>query len=127
VHLEWDTQVGPAPVSLLARTRTHFDSERGWQGDLRGTVGVYAGHGLALWLFAQGTWASDEWFRSYYLATGSGLLYSALGIEGAYDINRRWVALASVHGRQLHGHAASSPITEEQTNYFASVGVAYRF
>ena len=42
-------------------------------------------------------------------------------------IDPRWVLLGSVHGRQLHGHAATSPITEEQTNYFASIGLAYRF
>jgi outer membrane scaffolding protein for murein synthesis (MipA/OmpV family) len=29
--------------------------------------------------------------------------------------------------RRLHGDAATSPITEEKTNYFASAGVAYRF
>ena len=28
-HVEWDMRIGPAPVSLLARTRTHFDTERG--------------------------------------------------------------------------------------------------
>jgi outer membrane scaffolding protein for murein synthesis (MipA/OmpV family) len=48
-------------------------------------------------------------------------------VEGAYDLSRQWVMLASTHVRRLHGDAASSPITEEKTNYYASVGLAYRF
>jgi outer membrane scaffolding protein for murein synthesis (MipA/OmpV family) len=127
LHVEWDTRIGPAPVSLLARTRTHFDTERGSQADLRASVGVYGSRGLYVFLFTQGTWASGEWVRSYYATEGGGLLYSALGVEAAYDLSPRWVLLGSAHGRQLHGHAATSPITEEQTNYFASIGLAYRF
>ena len=126
-HLEWDTRIGPAPVGLLARTRTHFDSERGTQADLRGGIGVYGGGGLLVALFAQGTWATDKWVRSYYAAEGGGLLFTSLGVEATYDLNPRWVVTASLEGRQLHGHAATSPITEEQTNYFTSIGLAYRF
>ena len=127
LHVEWDTRIGPAPVSLLARTRTHFDSERGSQADLRASVGVYGGRGLLVAVFAQGTWASADWIRSYYATEGAGLMFSALGVEATYDLNPRWLVVGSMHGRQLHGHAATSPITEEQTNYFASVGLAYRF
>ena len=29
--------------------------------------------------------------------------------------------------RRLHGDAATSPITEDKTNYYASIGLAYRF
>ena len=126
-HLEWDAQLGPAPISLLARTRTHFDTGRGSQADLRATVGVYGRAGLFVALFGQTTWATDEWVRSYYGAGDGGLLFTALGIEGAYDLNRRWVLLASAHARRLHGDAASSPITEEKTNVFASAAIAYRF
>ena len=127
LHLEWDTRVGPAPISLLARTRTHFDSDHGSQGDLRATIGVYGKQGLLIAVFGQATWASDEWVRSYYTTGDGGLLFTALGVEGAYDLSRRWVLVASLHARRLHGDAASSPITEEKTNYFASAAVAYRF
>ncbi len=127
VHLEWDTKVGPAPVNLLARTRHHLESGRGWQADLRGTVGVYGGGGLLVGVFAQGTWASGEWVRSYYTAGGGGLIHSSLGVEGAYVLNPRWVLLGSAYGRQLHRDAATSPITERQTSYYASVAAAYRF
>jgi MipA family protein len=127
LHIEWDTRVGPAPVNLLARTRHHFDSDLGRQTDLRATVGVWGSGGLLAGVFVQATWASDEWVRSYYTTGGGGHLFSAAGIEGAYELGPRWVLLASVHARRLHGDAASSPITEEKTNYYASVGLTYRF
>ncbi len=82
---------------------------------------------MLVWLFGQATWATNEWMRSYYGAGGGGLLYSALGVEGGYELNRRWMLLASAHVRRLHGDAASSPITVEKTNAFLSAGAAYRF
>jgi outer membrane scaffolding protein for murein synthesis (MipA/OmpV family) len=127
LHLEWDTNVGPAPLSVLFRTRHHLDSDRGSQVDLRGTVGVYGGHGALVAVFAQTTWATDAWVRSYYSTGERGLLFTALGVEGAYDMARRWVLVGSVQARRLHGDAASSPITERKTNYFLSTGLAYRF
>jgi outer membrane scaffolding protein for murein synthesis (MipA/OmpV family) len=127
VHMEWDTSIGRAPLSLLARARFHFDSDNGSQTDLRATVGVYGSERLALWLFGQATWGSDKWIRSYYGSGEGGLLFTALGVEGGYELGRHWLLLASVHARRLQDDAASSPITEERTNYFASVGVAYRF
>ena len=127
VHLEWDTRVGPAPLNVLARTRLHFDSDLGRQTDLRATVGVYGSGGLLAGVFVQATWASDEWVRSYYTAGNGGLLSTAAGVEGAYDLSQRWVIVASVSARRLHGDAASSPITEDKTNTYASAGIAYRF
>jgi outer membrane scaffolding protein for murein synthesis (MipA/OmpV family) len=127
VHLEWDTRVGPAPLNILGRVRRHLDSDLGTQADLRSTVGVYGRGGLLAGVFVQATWASDEWVRSYYGAGSGGLLFTAAGVEGAYDLSRRWVVVASVSARRLHGDAASSPITEDKTNYYASAGLAYRF
>jgi outer membrane scaffolding protein for murein synthesis (MipA/OmpV family) len=127
VHLEWDTSLGPAPLSVLARTRFHFDSDHGSQTDLRASVGVYGSERLLVALFGQATWASDKWVSSYYGAGGGGLLFTALGVEGAYELGRHWVLVAGGHARRLHEDAASSPITEERTNYFVSAGVAYRF
>jgi outer membrane scaffolding protein for murein synthesis (MipA/OmpV family) len=126
-HLEWDTKVGPAPLNLLFRYRHHLDSDLGSQADLRAAVGVYGSSKLKAWVFGQATWATSEWVRAYYTTGDGGLLFSAYGVEGAYDLNRNWVALASVSLRRLHGDAASSPITEDKTNYYASAGVAYRF
>jgi outer membrane scaffolding protein for murein synthesis (MipA/OmpV family) len=127
VHMEWDTHIGSAPVNLLARARFHFDSDNGSQTDLRASVGIYGSERLGVWLFGQATWGSDDWVRSYYGAGGGGLLFTALGVEGGYELGRRWLLFASAHARRLQDDAASSPITEERTNYFASVGLAYRF
>jgi len=126
-HAEWDTKVGPAPFNLLGRIRYHLDDGRGVQYDLRGAVGVYGSAALKAWVFAQATWATSEWVRSYYTTGGGGLLFTAFGVEGAYDVSRHWVALASASLRRLHDDAASSPITEDKTNYYVSVGLAYRF
>jgi outer membrane scaffolding protein for murein synthesis (MipA/OmpV family) len=127
VHLEWDTRVGAAPVNVLGRVRQHLDSDLGAQFDLRAGVGVYGSGALKAWVFGQATWATDEWVRSYYTTGDGGLLFTTAGVEGVYDLSRHWVALASVSLRRLHGDAASSPITEDKTNYYASAGVAYRF
>jgi outer membrane scaffolding protein for murein synthesis (MipA/OmpV family) len=126
-HAEWDTRVGPAPFNLLGRIRYHLDDGYGVQYDLRGAVGVYGSRALKAWVFAQATWATDEWVRSYYTTGDGGLLFTTAGVEGAYDLSRHWVALASASVRRLHGDAATSPITEDKTNYYVSVGVAYRF
>jgi outer membrane scaffolding protein for murein synthesis (MipA/OmpV family) len=112
---------------VLLRAGKHLDSDLGAQTDLRGTVGVYGSHGLRVGLYAQGTWATDDWVRSYYTTGDGGLLYTAYGVEGTYDVSRHWVVLASSHLRRLHGDAAASPITEEKTNYYLSVGLAYHF
>lgn len=127
LHLQWDTRVGPAPLDLLLRTRHHLDSDRGSQADLRATVGVYSRGGLLAGIYGQATWASDKWIRSYYGAGDGGLWFTALGVLASYDLTRRWVAVASVEARRLHGDAASSPITEDKANYYASAGLAYRF
>ena len=127
VHMEWDTHIGRAPINLLARTRFHFDSDNGSQTDLRASVGVYGSERLGVGVFGQATWGSSDRVRSYYGAGDSGLLFTALGVEGIYGLDRHWLLIASAHARFLQGDAASSPITEERTNYFASVGVAYRF
>jgi outer membrane scaffolding protein for murein synthesis (MipA/OmpV family) len=127
LHLEWDTKAGPAPISLLGRTRHHIDTDRGTQADLRATVGVYGRGGVLAGIFAQATWASDKWIRSYYGAGNGGLWYTELGVLASYDLTRHWVLVGSLSGRRLHGDAAASPITEDKTNYYASAGVAYRF
>jgi outer membrane scaffolding protein for murein synthesis (MipA/OmpV family) len=127
LHLEWDTKVGPAPITLLARTRHHFDTDRGAQTDLRATVGVYGSHGLLVGIFGQATWATSEWVRSYYTRGDGGLLHTNLGIEGGYLVGRQWIVVGSLSSRWLHGDAKTSPITERTRNTYASAGLAYRF
>ena len=123
LHAEWDTRVGPAPVNVLGRTRYYH----GAQYDLRGAVGIYGSSTLKAWVFGQATWATSDWIQRYYTTGDGGLMSTQAGVEGAYDVSRHWVALASASLRHLHGDAAASPITEDKTNYYVSVAVAYRF
>jgi outer membrane scaffolding protein for murein synthesis (MipA/OmpV family) len=127
LHVEWDTKLGPAPLNVLGRTRHHVDADNGLQTDLRATVGVYGSHGLLAGVFAQATWASDKWIRTYYGSGEGGLWFTELGVEAGYELDRRWMLLASASARRLHGDAAASPITEDKTGYYASAGLAYRF
>lgn len=127
-HLEWDTKIGPAPISLLGRWRQHADSDRGAQGDLRFNVGAYGSRGIILALYAQATWASAKAIRSFYLIDGdSGLLHTSLGALGSYDLSRHWLLVGGVQWRRLHGDAAASTLVEEKTSFYANAGVAYRF
>ena len=127
LHAEWDTRIGPAPLNVLGRMRHHLAEDTGIQYDLRTGVGVYASKALKAWVFGQATWATGDWMRAYYTAGDGDLMFTQFGVEGAYDISRHWVAAASVSLRRLHGDAASSPITEDKSNYYAMAGVAHRF
>ena len=127
-HLEWDTKIGPAPVSLLGRVRQNTDSDRGALADLRFNVGLYGSGGLIIAAFTQATWASSKAIESYYATPAdAGLLHTSLGLLGAYDFSHHWSAVAGVQGRWLHGDAARSMIVESKSNYYANAGIAYRF
>ena len=62
-----------------------MDPEENFLLQLRGQLG----------LFAQATWATDDWVRSYYTTGDGGLLYTGYGVEGVYNVSRQWVVLAS--------------------------------
>ena len=127
VHLEADRMIGPAPVNALLRLRQHLDTDRGTQLDARATVGVYGGHGAALGLFVQGTWASEKSFEAYYGVRDSGLLFVAVGALGSYDLTHRWTLVGSLESRRLSDEAAKSPIVARRSGVYASAGIAYRF
>lgn len=127
-HIEWDFKIGPAPASLLARYRQHTDSDRGAQADLRFNLGLYGSGGVFLGAYAQATWANAKSVESFYAMSnaGSGLLHTSLGLLGSYDFSRHWTAVAGLQARQLHGDAASSPITESKSSTYFNAGLAYR-
>lgn len=127
LHLETDRKLGPMPLNLLARSRHSLDTDRGHQLDLRATGGVYASGALQAGVFAQATWASSSYVRTFYTSGDGGLLFTAAGLLGSYELRREWLALGSVELRRLHGDAARSPITEKRDNYYASASLAYRF
>jgi MipA family protein len=140
-HLEWDTQVGPAPVGLLARYRHSVDSDRGALADLRLNIGVFAGGGATLVLFSEATWGSSNANSTFFGVTpqqsaasglavyqpGSGLRNVALGLIGGYDLSRHWTLVASIQERWLQGDVAKSPLAEKRGSTYANAGIAYRF
>ena len=127
-HLEWDSAIGPAPISVLARWRQHLDSDRGAQADLRLNAGVYQNRGILVALYAQATWANAESIRSFYLVdAGSGLLHTSLGTLASYDLSLHWQLVGGLQLRWLHGDAKSSPIVEKNNSFYANAGLAYRF
>lgn len=138
---EWDSKIGPAPITLLARVRQHTESDRGAQADVRFSVGVFQSGRFGAGLFTQATWANAKSTRSYYAVTpqqsaasglrtydaGSGLLFASYGFLWSVDLAQDWAVVGSVERRHLTGDARRSPLTEESTNHYVSAGVAYRF
>lgn len=141
VHLEWDHQFGPVPIALLARARQHADSDRGAQVDLRLSAGVYRSGRFGAGVFTQATWANAKSTGSFYDITpqqsaatglpafqaGSGWLFTSFGVLWSVDLSRNWIVVGSMESRGLHGDAERSPLTERESNYYASAGLAYRF
>jgi MipA family protein len=141
VHLEWDHQLGPMPITVLARARQHTDSDRGAQIDFRLSAGIYRSGRVAAGVFAQATGANKRSAGSFYDVTpqqsavtglpafraGSGWLFASLGLLWSVDLSRDWVVVGSMEARRLQGDAAGSPLVERRSNYYASAGLAYRF
>ncbi len=127
VHVENDFKIGPVPGDVLLRLRKHFDSDRGWQADLRSNLGVYGGGGTRAGVFGQATWASTKSMRSFYGVDDSGLLFVALGAYATHDLSKTWLLVGSAELRRLSNDAMASPIVEKRTATYASFGAAYRF
>ena len=127
VQIEGDHKIGPVPLNGLVRLRQHLNTERGLEVDARATIGVYEGHGVQAGLFAQGTWASERHFESYYGVHESGLLFTSIGALASYDLTQRWLLVGSAERRRLSDEAARSPIVEKPSGTYASIGVGYRF
>jgi outer membrane scaffolding protein for murein synthesis (MipA/OmpV family) len=123
-HLEYDTRLGPAPLTLLGRVRHYLESDHGMQADLRGTLGIHQGGRSLAGVFLQFTFADSENTRAYQKADESGLLYTDLGVLGSYDLSRQWVLVGSAHLRRLNG---DYPLTQRRTGLYAAAGLAYRF
>jgi len=139
LHIEWDQNLGPAPVTLLARGRHFIDSDRGAQADLRFTAGVFSRGAVTAAVFVQGTWASSKSNQSFYGITpgqsaslplysaGSGPLFATGGLLWGVDLSREWMVVGNLEARRLRGDAARSPLAERTSNHYASASVAYRF
>jgi outer membrane scaffolding protein for murein synthesis (MipA/OmpV family) len=141
VHAEWDHNIGPMPITLLARARQFLDADRGAQADLRFTAGILGWRALSAALFLQGTWASAKSNQSFYgvsndvaastglpvYAPGGGLLFATGGILWGVDLSERWLIVGNLEARRLQGAAARSPLVEQATSRYASASLAYRW
>jgi len=139
LHVEWDQKLGAMPVTLLARGRHFVDKDRGAQGDLRLTAGVYGGGAITAGVFIQGTWTDSKSNQSFYgiapaqgtglpaYSAGRGPLFSTGGLLWGVDLGREWVLVGNLEARRLHGDAARSPLAERGSNRYASASLAYRF
>lgn len=141
VHLEWDHKFGPMPVTLLARARQHIDSDRGAQIDLRVSAGVFQQGRFNAGVFSQAMWANAKSAGSFYGISqalsgttrlsaydpGSGVVNISAGLLWSFDVNKEWIVVGNLEARRLQGSFASSPLVERKSNYYATVGIAYRF
>ena len=139
LHVEWDRNLGPMPVTLLARGRHFVDSDRGAQADLRLTAGVFSRGAVNAAVFVQGTWADSKSNQSFYGITpeqstglpaytaGSGPLFAAGGLLWGVDLSPEWILVGNLEARRLHGDAARSPLAERTSSRYASASLAYRF
>lgn len=141
LHLEWDHNFGPVPITLLARARQHTDSDLGTQVDLRLSAGVYRSGGVAAGVFTQATWANAKSAGSFYGITpqqsaatglpafgaGSGWVFGSVGLLWSIDLSRDWIVVGSMEARRQHGDAAQSPLAQRASNYYVSAGIAYHF
>lgn len=140
VHIEYDTKIGIAPLTALARIRQHLESDRGAEADFRVTIGVLDKGGFNAGAFGQLTVSDGSEMRGYYgvspaLAANSGLAvyqpgagarFIAGGVLGSYDLGRRWLLVGSAELRRMIGEAASSPLVRDKNNAYLSIGVAYK-
>ncbi len=92
-------------------------------------------------VYVQATWANAKSNQFFYgisaeqsaatglpaYSPGSGLLSTTLGLLWSADLTRSWVLIGGLSWVHLQGDAANSPITERTSNYYANLGIAYRF
>lgn len=138
---EWDSSIGPAPTSLLARVRQDTRWSHGAQADLRANAGVFASGPVEAAVFAQTSWASSKSNALLYgigpeesaatglpaFEAGSGWSIASAGVLASVDLASHWVFVGTGERHWLHGPVAQSPLVQRDGGYYASVGLAYRF
>ena len=129
------------PLNALIRYRRNLDSDLGAQADIRLTAGIYLRGRVQVGMYGQLTWSDDEAAQSYFGLTaaqsavtglpaysaGAGLRFAQFGFLGVTDISDHWIALWGINAHWLEGDARNSPIVQDEINWYANAGVAYRF
>jgi MipA family protein len=140
-HAELVKKLGPMPFAALLRYRQDIDDNRGAQTDLRLEAGIFSGGGLNAGIFLQSTLADKKSNNYYYgissqqsVSSGlsafdaqSGEMFSVFGLFFSYDLNPEWVVLGNFESRQVRGAVSDSPLVQQSTNPYLSLGLAYQF
>jgi outer membrane scaffolding protein for murein synthesis (MipA/OmpV family) len=141
IHAELVKKLGPMPLAALLRYRQDMDNNRGAQTDLRLEAGIFSGGGLNAGIFAQSTRADKKSSNYYYgistqqsASSGlsafdaqSGEMFSIYGLFFSYDLNPEWIVLGNIESRQVRGAVSDSPLVQQSSNRYASLGLAYQF
>ena len=143
IQAEWDYKIGPMPITLLARTRHHTESDYGTQVDLRLSAGVFQSRDkrLGLGVFTQTTWADSRSMGAYYgitpeqsAATGltayspeGGPVFTSAGLLYSYQLTGDWLLVGNAGARFLYADARRSPLVQRSTSLFGVIGAAYSF
>jgi outer membrane scaffolding protein for murein synthesis (MipA/OmpV family) len=129
----WTFAATLAPDLLGRGGGTVGTLDAGWRTPLGPAAEWYAGAGLSL--------ADARYMQSYYgvsaqtasatgrtaFDAGAGLSGARLGVGFTAALTSRWIAFGGVGVTRLLGDAAASPLTQRQTAYSASLGIAYRW
>ena len=54
-------------------------------------------------------------------------MFNVFGLFFSYDLNPEWVVLGNFESRQVRGAVSNSPLVQQNTNRYASLGLAYQF
>lgn len=140
-HAELVKKLGPMPLAALLRYRQDIDNNRGAQTDLRLEAGIFSGGGLNAGIYLQSTLA-DKKSNNYYYGIStqqsvnsglsafdaqSGEMFSAYGLFFSYELNPEWIMLGNVESRQVRGAVSDSPLVQQSSNSYFSLGLAYQF
>lgn len=140
-HAELVKKLGPMPVAALLRYRQDINDNRGAQTDLRLEAGIFSGGGLNAGIFLQSTLADKKSNNYYYgistqqsASSGlsafdaqSGEMFNAYGLFFSYDLNPEWVVLGNFESRQVRRAVSDSPLVQQSSNSYLSLGLAYQF
>ena len=141
LHAELEKKLGRMPLIALLRYRQDVDNNRGTQTDLRLTAGIFDSYGINAGIFYQATWANQKAANYFYgitpqqaastglsaFAAQEGEMFNAWGLLWSYDLNPRWILLGTFETRQLRGSVVNSPLVQQSSNLYTSLGLAYQF
>lgn len=130
---QWTLAATIAPDLLGRGGGTVATLDVGWRTPLGPAAEWYLGGGLSL--------ADATYMNSYYgvsaetaAATGWPAFDAGAGVSGARlgmgftaALTSRWIAFGGAGVTRLLGDAAASPLTQRQTAFSATLGIAYRW